>query len=466
MPPTYYGNLSPDIEQRMILAAIQSSMEDKPKSSEEKEQIIKQKYSSSHGGSGAHRFDSHFRNLNDVITKSRLPNKDEGPCMVLDTADDSGSDTMQSQSERARHSRAFRIGSPDNIHVSKKSKFDSDDDVMITSPKYRAGRRKIPSDSDSDDDDMAGSSKLPHKFRNYDNGYDSESDGEFEKLLSKIDTGCVSDDVYFCGFANDCSKCYRNSLLWVLLSCDMLLEKIREHKKQGLLPRCSEFDEFLLLLYDKCQTNKTISIDEEFENSKCLKINTEVMLQGATTFSSYAEQSPTEYLGEMFRDCENTTHVTKQLMSHRILSSKQRTNSDKSITWTTFVLQDFIHSASCKVVDESCFNNVERFDIKASGKDMDAELMTMNITMKLPDIWCLDAANNEVPKFAHQFTLSAPKMKNKDLLSRGVYQIIGCVSHSEIQHHYVACIFKNNQWVCMVCFSFLIQIFHIYTQRH
>jgi len=464
MPPTNYGNQSPDVEETMMIAAIKRSMEYKPKSTEEKEQFIKQKYSSSHGGSGAHRFDSHFRNLNEVITKSRPTNKDEGPCMVLDTGDESGSDTMQSQSERARQSRAFRTGSPDNIPVSKKSKFDSDDDVMITSPKSRAGRRKIP--SDSDDDDMAGSSKLHHKARKHDNGNDSESDGEFENLLSEIATGCLSDDVHFCGFSNDFSKCYRNSLLWVLLSCDMLLEKIREHKTQALLPRCSEFDEFLLQLYDKCQTNKTISIDREFRNSNCLKINTEVMLEGATTFSSYAEQSPTEYLGEMFRDCENTTQVTKQLMSHRILNSNQRTNSDKTVTWTTFVVQNFIFSRSCKVVDESCFNNVERFDIEASGKNIKSEMMTMNVTMKLPDIWCLDAANREVPKFEHQFTLSAPKMNNNDLLSRGVYQIIGCVSHSERQNHYVACIFKNNQWVCMVCFSFLIQNFHIYTQRH
>ena len=386
----------------------------------------------------AHRFDNRFRNLNDVITKSRPQNKDEGPCMVLDAGDESGSDTIESQLERNRRSRAFRSSSPDNISVSKKSKHDSEDDVMIITPTFKADRKQIPSDSDDDDmagrkqipsdsdnDDMAGSSKAPHKGSVQDNGNDSDSDGEFVNLLSEIAKECLSDDVHFCDFANDNSKCYRNSLLWVLLSCDMLLEKIREHKKDASLPPCSEFDDFLLQLYDKCQQNKRISIDREFMNSNCLKVNATVIEKDTLNVLSYAEQSPTEYLHEMFVQRGNTTQVTKELMSYRLLNSIEKKNCDRIVTWRTSVHKKFIFSQSCKVVDETCFNNVSKFNIEASGFDMDAVTTQINIAMKLPDIWCIDAANNERPTFKHQFTLSAPQTNGHATLRRGVYQIIG-----------------------------------------
>jgi len=113
-----------------MLAAMKRSLEDGPKSEEDQEQIIRQKYRSLHGGPGGRKFDNHFRNWNDVITQSRLQIKDKGLCMVLDTGDESGSDTIESQLERARRSRASRSSSPDNISVSKRLKCDSDDDVM------------------------------------------------------------------------------------------------------------------------------------------------------------------------------------------------------------------------------------------------------------------------------------------------------------------------------------------------
>jgi len=40
MPPTNYGNISPDIEETMLLAAIKRSLENAPKSEEDPEQII------------------------------------------------------------------------------------------------------------------------------------------------------------------------------------------------------------------------------------------------------------------------------------------------------------------------------------------------------------------------------------------------------------------------------------------
>jgi len=235
----------------------------------------------------AHRFDNRFRNLNDVITKSRPQNKDEGPCMVLDAGDESGSDTIESQLERARRSRASRSSSPDNISVSKGLKCESDNDVMTISPNFQTSRRPIPSDSDddhmaispkapqegsmqyngndSDDDHMAGISKTPQEGSIQDSGNDS--DDESADLLYNIAQDCLQDDVNFCNFKNDYFKCYRNSLLWVLLSCDMILETIRKHKNDAQGPPCSEFDDFLLQLCDKCQQNTRISIDSEFMNS-------------------------------------------------------------------------------------------------------------------------------------------------------------------------------------------------------
>ena len=114
----------------MMFAAMKRSLEDGPKSEEDQEQIIRQKYRSLHGGPGGRKFDNHFRNLNDVVAQSRPQIKDKGPCMVLDNGDESGSDTIESQLERARRSRASRSSSPDNISVSKRLKCDSDDDVM------------------------------------------------------------------------------------------------------------------------------------------------------------------------------------------------------------------------------------------------------------------------------------------------------------------------------------------------
>ena len=393
--------------------------------------------------------------------------------MVLDNGDESGSDTIESQLERARRSRASRSSSPDNISVSKRLKCESDNDVMIISPNFQTSRRPIPSDSDddhmaisskapqegsmqysgndSDDDHMAGISKTPQEGSIQDSGNDS--DDESADLLYNIAQDCLQDDVNFCNFKNDYFKCYRNSLLWVLLSCDMLLGKIREHKKKTFLPPYSEFDDFLLQLYDKCQTKETIIIDKEFSNSNCLKVNATVILQGTETVSSYTEQSPTEYQEEIFKQCGNTTQVTKELMSHRILNSIETKNCDGTVTWRTAVHKNFTFSKSCKVVEERCFNNTSKFNIEASGMDMDAVATEIHIAMKLPDIWCLDAANGESPVFKHQFTLSTPQTDGEALLSRGVYQIIGCVSHSERQSHYVAYIFKNNKWVCMVCFS-------------
>ena len=138
---------------------------------------------------------------------------------------------------------------------------DSDDDHMAGSPKTP----KEYSVSDSDEDHMAGSPKTPQKGRIEYSG--NNSNDELAELLNEIAKDCLEDDVHFCDFANDNYKCYRNSLLWVLLSCDMILETIRKHKNDAQGPPCSEFDDFLLQLCDKCQQNTRISIDSEFMNS-------------------------------------------------------------------------------------------------------------------------------------------------------------------------------------------------------
>jgi len=278
MPPTNYGNGSPDIEETMLLAAIRRSMEDEPKSIQDQEKIIREKYRSLRGGSGGHKFDINSRNLNDMITLSRPQKEDEGPCMVLNNDDESGSDTIESQLEQARRSRASRSSSPD----SKRLKSEINDNMIIT-PKFKTSRRhsnddhmagspKTPQEAivryivnDSDDDHMAGSPKTPQEGSIKYSGNDS--DDESADSLNDIPQDCLEDDKVFCNFKNDCSKCYRNILLWVLLSCDMLLEKIREHKTKPSLPPCSEFDYFLLHFYDQCQTRQTISIDKEFSNS-------------------------------------------------------------------------------------------------------------------------------------------------------------------------------------------------------
>ena len=238
----------------MLLAAIRRSMEDEPKSIQDQEKIIREKYRSLRGGSGGHKFDINSRNLNDMITLSRPQKEDEGPCMVLNNDDESGSDTIESQLEQARRSRASRSSSPD----SKRLKSEINDNMIIT-PKFKTSRRH------SNDDHMAGSPKTPQEGSIKYSGNDS--DDESADSLNDIPQDCLEDDVVFCNFKNDCSKCYRNILLWVLLSCDMLLEKIREHKTKPSLPPCSEFDYFLLHFYDQCQTRQTISIDKEFSNS-------------------------------------------------------------------------------------------------------------------------------------------------------------------------------------------------------
>jgi len=158
---------------------------------------------------------------------------------------------------------------------------DSDDDHMAGSPKtpkeysvsdsdedHMAGSPKTPQEysvSDNEDDHMAGSPKTPQKGRIEYSG--NNSNDELAELLNEIAKDCLEDDVHFCDFANDNYKCYRNSLLWVLLSCDMILETIRKHKNDAQGPPCSEFDDFLLQLCDKCQQNTRISIDSEFMNS-------------------------------------------------------------------------------------------------------------------------------------------------------------------------------------------------------
>ena len=467
MPLKTLGNHSPDIEETMLLAAMRRSLEDDPKSIEDPEQIIEQKYRSLREGSGAHRFDNRFRNFNDVITQSRPRRKDEGPCMVFDNGDESGSDSIESQFERARCSRAFRSSSPN----SKRLKSDINTDIIIT-PKFKTRRSNSDDDhtasslktpqedfmqysiSESDDDHMEGSPKAPQ----------DGSDDEFADLLYNIAQDCLEDDVdlcnfnndlNFCGFANDNHKCYRNSLLWVLLSCDMILDAIRKHKNDAQGPPCSDFDDFLLQLYDKCQQGRDIKIDQEFEGNKCLKIDAGISLP---------DQSSTEYLNTMFAEQKNTKQITKDLMSFRILDSLERKNCDGSVTWRTIFYKDSIFTKSCKVVDERCFNNTYTFNIQASGKDIDAVATEIHIVMKLPSIWCLDAANGETPIFEHQFTLSAPRAHDEALPSRGVYQIIGCVSHSIKIQHYVACIFKKNQWICMVFFPNFYSIFsHVHS---
>jgi len=315
-----------------------------------------------------------------------------------------------------------------------------------------ARRRPIP--SDSDDDQMAGSPKTPQKNGGIDS-YDhdmagspktlqdysgSDDDDELADFLYEIGQ---KDDVDFCGFANDGLKCYRNSLLWVLLSCDKIIDAIRNHKKNAQALPCSDFDDFLLQLYDKCQHETHMSIDKEFKDSKCLKVNDGF---------GFGEQSPMDYLDLMFDDDENmkTMHVTKELMSYRIMNSVQRKKCDGSVTWRSNMLRGCMFSESCDVIDETSFNNITSMHIAASRSNMDAVATIINIAVKLPQIWCIDAANRFLPKFEHEFTLSIPQQEKKQKISRAVYRIIGCISRSQSPLHYVACIFKNKQWVCMV----------------
>jgi len=429
MEPNNSGNQSPDVDQLLILAAIKRSTLRGPL------------------GQDRHEIDSHFGDLNHVITKSRAqtagrghklgevahkgPRRgcggDKGPCMVLRL--DTG----------ARRIRTSRSNSPENDFGSKKSRYDrsddSDDDVMIITP--RTARKEIP--SDSDDDDPRG---------NY--GSDSEDDEDLKDLFK--------DDAHFCDFANDNYKCYRNSLLQVLLSCDMLLQAIRTHKQKPSLPPCSEFDDFVLQLYDRSQRLNDMSIDAEFRNSPCLHVKI------PSIDSSYPEQSPTDYIDSMFKECGNRTHVIKELMSYRMLNSIQRSYCDGTITWRTNMHKNVIFSEACAVIDETGFNNVRENPTEASGVNLEGVATMISIAIKLPKIWCIDCANNYKHIIFHpQFTLSIPQMDGNVKLERAVYQIIGCVSRSESPRHYVACIFKNHQWVCMVCLKPFIQFFRIYT---
>jgi hypothetical protein len=158
----------------------------------------------------------------------------------------------------------------------------------------------------------------------------------------------------------------------------------------------------------------------------------------------------------MFAENEMTTQVTKNLMSYRMLNSVERTNNDGSVTWRTTVLENNIYSESCKVIDETGFNNIKQFNIQASGLNMDAIANTVNIVMELPKIWCIDCNNSEKPIFDLQFTITIPQ-RIAGSLQRAVYRIIGCLSHNINQQHYVACIYKNQKWVCMVCFQLFTQ---------
>jgi len=443
MPPTNHADTSPDIDEIIMLAALQRSMEDAPKSIDHQEQYFREKYASLLVRSTGHQLDNNFRSLNDVITLSRSRKKDKGPCMLLDDSDE----------EKVRRSRASRSSSPGNISGSKRLKSKIDDSVMTITP---ARRRPIP--SDSDDDQMAGSPKTPQKYGGIDSydhdmagspktpqdyiGSDGDGDDDDELADFLYEIG-QNDDVVFCGFANDSLKCYRNSLLWVLLSCDKIIDEIRKHKNNAQALPCSDFDDFLLQLYEKCQHKTHMSIDEEFKGSNCLKVN---------DGSGFGEQSPMEYLSLMFDDDENmkTMHVTKELMSYRILHSIERKKCDGSVTWRSDMLKYCIFSESCNVIDETAFNNISSMDIQASGLDVDAVATLVNVAVKLPKIWCIDAASGLLPKFKQEFTLSIPQQDQKQKISRAVYRIIGCVSRSTYPRHYVACIFKNKQWVCMV----------------
>jgi len=234
----------------------------------------------------------------------------------------------------------------------------------------------------------------------------------------------------------------------------MIVQSIRTHKQDVSQLPCSEFDDFLLQLYDKSQKLQRMSIDKAFLNHRCTRVNEITPDQeNDNKLTSYVHQSPTDYLTSMFKYPANTKGVVEDLMSYRILNSVERTYIDGSITWRTNVLKNVIFSEGIEVIDETGFNNIRDFFSEASGVNLDSTSKTISIAMKLPKIWCIDCTFKEPPIFKHQFTLSIPQTDSSAKLERGVYQIVGCVSHSIEQHHYVACIFKNKKWVCMVCFS-------------
>jgi len=150
------ANQSPDIEEMLILAAMQRSMEDELGSIDQSEAILSQKYNSFREKSRAGKFDGHFRDLNHVITNSRPQNQKKGPCVLLNTDEDSGSDSTESQLERARLIKTSRSKSQEKFFSWKKQRQNTsgNDNVMIISPKNKTRKKQI--QSDSDDDDMAG----------------------------------------------------------------------------------------------------------------------------------------------------------------------------------------------------------------------------------------------------------------------------------------------------------------------
>jgi len=322
------------------------------------------------------KFDSHFRDLNHVITNSRPQNQKKEPCVLLNTDEDPGSDSNESQLQRDGLIKTSRSKSPEKFFSWKKQRHTSEnDDVMIISPKNKTRKKQIQSDrddanmagskktpqksakisyqksvmnhtsdeSDSDDDDMAGSKKTPQKSAeiNYQksvvkrNGDESDSDDNVDlaNLMYSIEKGCLPDNGHFCEFANDYSKCYRNSVLQVLLSCDMILQSIRTHKQDVPLLPCSEFDNCLFQFYDKSQKLQRMSIDKEFVNNRCTRGNLITAdSENNNILTLYAEQSPTDYLSSMFVHRANTKEVVADLMSHRILTSRERKNCDGSVT--------------------------------------------------------------------------------------------------------------------------------------
>jgi hypothetical protein len=369
--------------------------------------------------------------------------------MFLDTCEDPGSDTTEQQMERPAVIKTPQEYSP-------RSRNQCEDDIMIITPQSSPSLRKHDISDDEHYNMITSSPKRPkmNGRKQYKEKYgfsDSDDDNELTELVSQIGGPGLQSDARFCAFANDNHKCYRNSLIQVLISCDMLLQSIRTHKQVASLPPCSEFDDFLLQIHDQAHSRRQMSIDSEFNNHPCLKVRQNL----GGNYTDF-DQSPADYLSAMFAENEMTTQVTKNLMSYRMLNSVERTNNDGSVTWRTTVLENNIYSESCKVIDETGFNNIKQFNIQASGLNMDAIANTVNIVMELPKIWCIDCNNNEKPIFDHQFTITIPQMI-AGILQRAVYQIIGCLSHNINQQHYVACIYKNKKWVCMVCFQLFIQ---------
>jgi len=265
-----------------------------------------------------------------------------------------------------------------------RSRNQCEEDIIIITPRPSALRRKNDVSEDEDDNMITSSPKRPKtnrrctekqkKYKEMFGFSDSDDDNELIELVSKIGGPGLQSDARFCAFANDNHKCYRNSLIQVLISCNMLLQSIRTHRQDASLPPCSEFDDFLLQIYAKSHSRKQMSIDREFNNHPCLSVRQNILGNYA-----YGDQSPTDYLIAMFEENGNTTQVTKKLMSYRILNSLERTNFDGSVTWRTNMLENNIFSESCKIVNEAGFHNVRQFNIEASGLDVDAIANSISI---------------------------------------------------------------------------------------